>query len=259
MRPENKVRYILSDREKKKILKEMGIRKVITLPFDETFRTLSPEEFLHTVLLSRLFAGYAAAGFNYRFGYRAAGDTDFLRSFCRQHGIVCDIVEPVSVGGAVVSASAIRAMIASGDLKTAAALMGRPYSIEERVVKGRQIGRTINSPTINQFVPENRMLPANGVYISRTKIGGRFYRSITNIGSRPTVGAEGNVNAETHIIGFDKDLYGKIIRVELFLKIRGEKKFSGLTELKNQIQRDVLTAVKYFEENHLQDQTLMIK
>ncbi len=253
------IKYILTCREKRRILKEMGIKRIVTLEFNEKFMLLSPEEFVDEILVKDLHAGFVAAGFNYRFGHKASGDGEILKKLCAEKGVLCETLPPFSLAGQVVSATAIRSAILSGDVRSAAEMMGRFFVIDEIVEHGKEVGRLLNSPTINQRVSKEYILPRNGVYVSRTEIEGKYYRSVTNIGKRPTVDDSENINAETHIIGINLDLYGKRIRVELLEKIRDEQKYPGLEELKSQIQADISSSIKYFEQNHLQQIDDMIK
>ncbi len=238
--------------QKEQLLKAHGMRDVVFLDFDEVCG-MSAERFVKEVLIGILHAKAVVCGENYRFGKKAAGDVCLLKALGKTYGIDVFSMPLTSYQGEPVSASRIRAFVLEGKLDEVYKLLGRPYSIAEKVVYGKQLGRTIGIPTINQFPPARMILPAHGVYASRSLLGTRFYPSITNVGVRPTVDDGDAVNFETHIIGVQSHLYGQNIRVDLYDKIRGEIKFSDVNALKAQIMADILSSEeiykKYPEEN----------
>ena len=161
----------------------------------------------------------------------------------------------------MVSSTVIRRKISEGDVRAVIPMLGRPYSMTGEVVSGKQLGRTIGIPTANMLPQDHKLYPPAGVYASRIKIvegehAGhedpfRMYMGITNIGDNPTVNDNGNITIETNIFDFDRDIYGNIIKVELIQKIRGEKKFAGIEELKNQMSNDIDAAKKIIADSQL--------
>jgi len=181
---------------------------------------------------------HVSCGWNFRFSKNAGAGTDDLQRICSEYGIGVSIIPPVEMGGQAVSSTRIREAIRNGDILSANQMLGYDLTYQLEVVEGAKLGRTLGFPTINQIIPADCVLPKFGVYKSRVKIDENEYTGITNIGIKPTV-STGNVPLiETHIPGFNMDLYGQTVRVSLQKFIREEKKFSSLEELKTQIQSD---------------------
>lgn len=232
--------YLTDKDEKIKIFGSYGIDYVMFEEFDSV-RTMKPEDFVRDILVSKLNCVKAVCGFNFRFGFMGTGDSNTLSSL-----IDTVIVPPVEIYGEPVSSTRIRSAIESGNMMLARKMLGRGYSIILKVIGGNRLGRTIGVPTINQIFPNGKAIPKNGVYITRTVIENKVYRSITNIGTRPTVsGSSEHIICETHIINFDGDLYGKNICVEFCDYRRNERKFDSLDELKNVIALDIKAAWEY--------------
>lgn len=219
-----------------KILEELGVEVVIRETFDDDFKNTLYGEFVRDYLKERYNAEAVFAGENYRFGKNAQGDWEKLKEECQKNEIKAIIVPCLSVDG-VVSSSRIRELIAKGSVLDAAKLMGRPFSTEGVVVHGKGVGRKIGFPTANIEIPKGRVMPGEGVYLSKVKIGEREFYGITNIGAKPTVD-EKQKNIETHIHDFAGDLYGQQIEVEFLKRIRHIKRFDSLEELKAQLIED---------------------
>ena len=177
--------------------------------------------------------------------FSAIGNTPLfeLKSFGERFGFRVETVEDVVCGGEKVSSTLIRRLLAEGSTERANTLLGSPYTIMKTVSRGAQLGRTIGFPTANQLFDAGQLVPRYGVYASSTVIDGKSYLSMTDIGMKPTVDYGGTPLAETYIHGFSGDLYGSPLRVSLLRFIRPEMKFSSLDELKEQIDRDVQTAL----------------
>lgn len=199
--------------------------------------SLSPEEFIDEILVKGYGVTALCCGFNYRFGKGASGDVALLRGLCSERGIKLTVCPQVDFENEPISSTRIRQCLREGDIPSANAMLGRRFSYNFEVVHGDKRGRTLGSPTINQFFSPNFTVPQYGVYASVTVIDGKQYSSVTNIGIRPTIGSS-EKRSETNIIGYDGDLYGKNIEVALVKKIRGEKQFSSLEELSRQIASD---------------------
>lgn len=228
--------HIATFEDKCRILEHLGIENLIVPPF-EAIRDYSPEVFFHEVLLERLGAKLISCGENYRFGKDAAGSADTLRELCVGSQTQCKVVLPVTYEGKIISSSRIRRCLGEGAIDKAGAMLGRLFSYQFEVVGGRHLGRTLGTPTINQYFPENFLIPRYGVYASVSKIEGRNYHSVTNIGIKPTVGSEKPLS-ETWIPEFSGDLYGQSIRVSLVAFVRDECKFHSVEELKAAILQD---------------------
>lgn len=231
-----KKELIMTVEDKKSTLKTMGIDEVLTLEFNAV-KGMEPQEFL-LFLWDKYRPQLISCGFNYRFGKDAKGDTEFLKQFCDQKGIKLCVSGSVKCEGETVSSSLIRNLLKNGDIEKANRLLTVPFSFESEVIKGHQRGRTIGFPTVNQKYPEELVNLKFGVYKTRVLFDGEEYVGITDIGVKPTF-LNDFVISETYIKDFNGDLYGKKIRIEPIAYIREEKKFSGLEELKEQINEDL--------------------
>ena len=228
--------------ERKSLMERLyGVDEVLTLPFDAAFAAMPWDVFL-TQLAETYHACHIVAGFDFRFGADGVGDAMRLRAFCASHSIGCDIIDQVTIDDIKVSSSHIRTLILDGNLAEAERFLGHPHYMELSVLPGNRVGRTIGAPTINHIPAANVVLPPYGVYATTTVIDGVSYRSVTNLGVRPSVSDDGEVSVETHILDFDGDLYGKILPLTFRFKIRDERKFSSLDALRAQIKKDMQTA-----------------
>ncbi len=225
---------LMAPGEKKKRLRAMGI-KPIELDFNSV-KDLPAEEFLNNIL-KEYNPGIISCGFNFRFGKKAAGDVKLIERFCSENNITFLPLEPVNYMDESVSSTRIRRALKMGDMRSVKAMLSRCFSFEGEIVHGDERGRTIGFPTVNQFYPKELVTPRFGVYLSVTVIDKVPYKSITNIGIRPTFKTD-EVMAETHILDFEGDAYGKTIRVILTDFIRDEVKFNSLEELKAALERD---------------------
>lgn len=234
---EKKGNCIITYEQKAELFEEVGADFLYAPDFGE-IKDFSAREFVEKILKDRLCAAYVVCGYDFRFGRGGEGNPDILSALCHEHGIACEVVPPVRIGGEIVSSTEIRRLIRLGEIEKANRLLGYELSYELPVVKGNEIGRTIGFPTINQKIPDYMVSPKNGVYKSWTTVDGKTYRSITNIGVKPTVTDRGEVVTETHIIGFHGDLYGKTVKISLRGYLRGERKFESLSALKAQLSYD---------------------
>lgn len=229
--------------ERCELIRELyGIEDIIVKEFTSEYASLSCENFFEKIILNELNAGYVVAGFDFRFGKGGSGDGETLRSLCEKNGIGCEIIGAVMHGGEAVSSSRIRECIKRGDVAQAAELLGHYHCRISTVERGRRIGTEIGFPTVNQPMSGNICIPKYGVYATRVTIGEKNYFGVTNVGIAPTVTDAGIPRAETNILGFDGDLYGKRIKVEFLGFIREEKKFASKEELSKQIAADTETA-----------------
>ena len=228
--------------EKLDLFRRAGIEVVYAADFPD-LSGLSPERFVSEVLIGALNVSVSVCGFNFRFGARAAGDSETLVRLMRAAGRDAEVIAPTVLDGAVVSSSAIRALLSAGDAEKAAKMLGRPFSYVGAVEHGRGYGHTEGIPTVNLPIAPHLALPRRGVYRSRVSFeGGENYPAVSNVGVRPTFGGE-TVNCESYLLDYTGgDLYGKTARVELLGFLRDEKKFDSPEELYKQIERDVAAA-----------------
>ena len=235
------VRNIMYQEEKIALIEKLGVDYLFNIEFTRQIQTMEPAAFIEELLAGRLKAAEIFCGFNYRFGYKAAGNIRFLREEGKKLGFKVNVIEPVIIDGEVVSSTLIRGLIRSGDVDECCKFLGRNYDIGGEVVVGNRLGRKIGFPTSNIMIDENMVTPPNGVYITYCIYNGVKYPSVTNVGVKPTVGVY-KKNMETHIFNFDKELYGKMIRVEFLQKTRDEQKFESVEALSRQITDDCITA-----------------
>lgn len=233
---------ILLENERARILDEMGADILVSPRFEDICR-MSGEEFVEEILCRKLNAQKVACGYNYRFGRDAKCDAATLKMLCEQRKIECVTVPEVRCDDVAVSSSVVRRALLRGDIDLVNRLLGRRYGYQIEVSHGRQLGRELGAPTINQVFPEGLLLPRFGVYASITYTGENDapQYAVTNIGVKPTVGSEVPLS-ETWIPEFSGDLYECSVRVELLHFIRAEQRFDSLEVLKNAIQRDAACA-----------------
>ena len=237
------VKYIYGRKLKVKLLRSCGIKTLLIARFDDV-RDMSGEEFVQEILVNELNAAYVCCGRDFRFGKNASCTADDLRRFGEMYGFSVNIAEDVVADEETVSSSRIRTLLHNGNVAGANALLGEPYMISGKVIHGLELGRTIDVPTANQLFFPDQLLPRFGAYASRTETGGRIYRSVTDIGLKPTVKYAGLPLAETHIIGFSGDIYGQDITVRLDRFLRPEQAFESIDVLKAQIKADIAAAVR---------------
>ena len=235
----NGVEWLLSKELKREMIESLGVKYIYSPDF-MNFKNLSAEEFVELVLCDKLTARFVICGEDFRFGKYAAGDVNELDRLCRKRGITVNVVPPViETQGVRISSTMIRQLIKDGKIEEANQLLGYQYQMKMPVAYGQQIGRTINFPTINQYLSKKQVVPKFGVYASKVEFMGRVYRGVTNIGMKPTVGNTSVPLAETYIVGFDGDLYGETVKLSLVSFIRQEKKFDSIDELAERIKLDV--------------------
>lgn len=230
--------FLYPTEQKCSLLKECGMQRIYHPPFADICG-MEGEEFVQKILVQRFSAAYVCCGKDFRFGRKAAWNVQDLQKFGAQCGFAVRIAEDVLHNGRPVSSSRIRAHLLNGEIAQANMLLGSPYTIEQTVTHGAQLGRTIGFPTINQVFAEGQLVPKFGVYASETVVDGVTYPSLTNVGRKPTVRYDGLPLAETYIIGFAGDVYGKQLPVSLRRFLRPEMKFDSIEALTAQMQRDL--------------------
>ena len=246
LRPDRAPRMIETLAQRLAGFERMGMDAALVLRFDRALSLVSAEDFIDRILAGGLRAGAILVGANFRFGHRGAGDVRLLSEYGKRDGLEVEIVAPVEVGGRIVSSTAIREEVESGDVAGAISLLGREFSLTGEIRAGAGRGRTILFPTLN-MAPEQELLPKLGVYATECSVGGKLYASVTNVGTRPTFNGTG-VTVESHLFDFSESLAGARMEVRFHERIRDERKFSGVEELRAQIARDIETARKFFSE-----------
>ncbi len=232
VRPEAAPKLLTSLEVKADLIAGLGVSELVVIPFDERFAQQTPQEFIDQVLVGRLQATHVSVGENFRFGHRAAGDTDTLRADGRFETRVADLVE---LDGEIVSSSHIRGLILAGDVELAARYLGEPFQFRGEVVHGDRRGRELGYPTAN-IVPDDALVcPGHGVYVARTEDA----CAAVSVGVRPTFGTGRALLLEAYLIDRDVDLYGKTLRLEFLRRLRGERRFESVPSLVDQMRHDV--------------------
>jgi riboflavin kinase/FMN adenylyltransferase len=246
LRPETAPMRLSTNTQRMEWFNALGLEAVVVLPFTLDLARLTPEEFVDQILLRDLHVRAVLVGENFRFGHRQAGDVKCLTELGAKQGFAVVIVPPVVFRGEIVSSTIIRREVASGDVAHAARLLGRPFVLTGEVVTGTGTGRRFTFPTLN-LAPEQELLPARGVYVTRTCLDGEphSHRSVTNIGMRPTFNGS-SLTVETHLLDTQLATAPKRLEVRFWKRLREEKKFTGPEELRAQIAADIARANKFF-------------
>jgi len=221
---------------KYQLFEKLGVDVVLELVFTPELAALSPTQFLDTLCQHCKVAGISV-GANWRFGKGGSGNADFLQHEAQKRGFRAVVSNMLVNGNSTVCSSLIRSLLKEGKMKCAASLLGRPYSIYGPVEHGQQLARKLGFPTANIELPKGGVIPGYGVYKTRTRIDGKVYPSITNVGGKPTVEKDAEL-IETHIEGNFGDLYGKTIEIDFIKFIRDIKRFDSIEELKCQLEQD---------------------
>src|SRR5229473_3242713 len=246
LRPESAPLRLSTNAQRMDWFSVVGLEAAVVLPFTMALAKISPQEFVELILVRDLHVRSVLVGENFRFGHKQAGDVHLLQELGRKHGFQVIIIPPVVDHGEVVSSTLLRRKIAGGDVTHAARLLGRPFALTGEVVSGTGTGRRFTFPTLN-LAPEQELLPARGVYITRVCLDGenRSHRSVTNIGMRPTFNGS-SLSVETHLLDTQLAATPKRLEVRFWKRLREEKKFSGPEELRAQIASDIARANKFF-------------
>jgi riboflavin kinase / FMN adenylyltransferase len=253
--PDQAPTRLTSLREKLELLAQSGIDQVHVRRFDYDFARIAPEEFIRNVLVDGLGVRWLLVGDDFRFGARRQGDVAMLREAGGQHGFEVAQMQSFSVDGIRVSSTAVRERLARGDMIGAARLLGRPYSISGRVVRGDGIGKMLGFPTANVQMKHNRP-PLAGIFVVDVLgLGELPLEGVASLGVRPTVNAGGVPVLEVYLFDFARDIYGRHLRVRFLHKLREEEKYADLETLKHQIARDVDDARRFFSHRGRSDHT----
>lgn len=224
-------------KEKIRVLKELGIKTIYLIQFDKNLMELSPEDFVKKILIERLKTKLICVGFDYKFGYQASGNVDLLNKLGQKYEFKTVVIDPI-YRDKIVSSTEIRSLIKKGNIEEANNMLGRKYSITGKVVDGNKIGHKLGFPTANLEFYDNYLIPKSGIYETAIVLDGKSYIGATSIGINPTFKNYG-FKVETHILDFNKNIYGKELRLEFVRFIRDEKKFSNVEDLKKGIDKDI--------------------
>lgn len=242
---DGRIEMLMTDKEKAKLIDSLGVDYLYSPDFND-MKSLAPEVFVRDVLKGFLDCRYAVCGTDFTFGKGAAGKAEDLAALGKKYGIEVRVMDQLLYEGGVISSTEIRRLIRSGGISGANEMLGYRYGYVAEVEHGYERGRTWSFPTINQKIPKGLVLPKFGVYCSKVLIDGKWYSGVTNIGVKPTVNVETAPLAETFIIGYEGDLYGRELELRLYEFVRPERKFDSFDELKAEIGRNTEFTKKYF-------------
>jgi len=243
LKPGKPLARLMTTSEKLSALKTLGVEFVLVAPFDQKLASLSPADFFQTYLQRGLNAKSVHVGFDFRFGNAREGNVEKLGQLCTAAGVHLGVLKAFERQGTRISSSSIRKLIGDGRIAEAGKLLGRPYWVTGQVTTGDHRGESLGFPTANINVPSEKQLPGRGVYLTRVEWQKQWFRSVTNVGVRPTfhAGEERSV-VECHVIDFKARLYDEFLKIEFYDRIRDEMKFSDVNALKEQIAKDVAYA-----------------
>jgi riboflavin kinase/FMN adenylyltransferase len=241
LRPQAAPRLLTSTAHKVRLIESLGCSHLVLQPFDHEFAAQPPEAFIEALVAAGKPLHMVCVGHNWGFGKGRAGNVPMLRKLGEKLGFETLEIEPVLVDGELVSSTRIRGAIEEGDFDEARRALGRDYTILGTVVQGAGLGRKIGFPTMN-LATHNEQFPPDGVYAVEALVRGESLRAVANIGVRPTVEKQGERLLEVHLIDYSGDCYGEDVEIRFAGYLRGEKKFNGLSELQEQIGRDVAEA-----------------
>ena len=246
LRPDSGLKLLTPTAEKLRLLESTGVDAVLLLPFGRDLSLMTPRQFAERILKKKVHAREVHEGFNFRFGHQAAGDVNMLSDFGREMGFEVKVYPEMSLRGEPVSSSHIRKLISEGRVSRARHLLARPFCILSTPGRGRGYGSKYTVPTIN-LARYEELVPKDGVYISCTRVGTETFESVTNVGNRPTFGAD-SFAVESHLLNFHPIELTPETEVEIsFLdRLRDEIKFPSVEALREQIARDLRTARRYF-------------
>jgi riboflavin kinase / FMN adenylyltransferase len=237
VRPDKAPALLMTKAQKLEAIADAGVQGAAIVRFTAELSHWDPEMFVRTVLVDWLHVAEVWVGANFLFGRNRSGNFSMLRLLGSRYGFKAEKIDPVRYKDFVVSSTRIRRLVGEGRVDEAGALLGHQYYLDGTVTGGDQRGRTLGFPTAN-LCGENELLPPHGVYATTTRIGEVVHASVTNVGTRPTVEASGRTVVETHIFKLDRDLYGQAIRVGFVQRLRDERAFESLDQLRAQIDAD---------------------
>lgn len=224
--------------EKLALLQHYGVDVTVVYPFSQNFADLEAEDYISRILCSQLKTSHLVIGYDHRFGKGRSGDINSLKAYAETGNYKVEEISAQDIDNIAVSSTKIRKALEDGNLKSAQEFMGHAYVLEAEVVHGKKLGRTLGYPTANLDVPEDKIVPKNGVYFVRVLVLQNWYYGMMNIGTNPTTDVDRKTKCEVNIFDFDADIYNKRIRIEFIKRLRDEKKFDSLTELVQAIDND---------------------
>lgn len=248
LQPNFDIKLLHSIDERQVVLSQFGLDDVVITKFTKEFANLSAEDYVKQILVDELNAKHIIIGYDHHFGKNRTANIDDLKIYGKKYGFTVEEISAQDIEDVAVSSTKIRQSLLEGDIETANSYLGYPYFISGKVIKGKGIGKTLNFPTANVDPQETyKLIPKDGVYVVKSVMDGVTVFGMMNIGKNPTFEGE-KQSIEVHFFDLNKDLYDKIIKVEILNYLRDECKFKTVSFLKVQLQNDKMNAVKYIEK-----------
>lgn len=246
---QTQIKVLTTNEEKMHMFEQLGIDYLIECPFTEEVMCMEAEKFIEKVV-KQLHVKCFVVGEDSRFGHNRRGDHKMLKQYADTYGYEVLVIEKMKEKSRDISSTFVREEVMAGNMEIANHLLGYCYFVTGEVLHGNHIGSTrLGIPTINQIPPEEKLLPPNGVYVTEVFVGEQKYHGITNVGCKPTIEGKNPVGVETHLLEFAEDVYGKVVTVEFLTRVREERKFQSIEELKEQMQNDIAFGRAYFNRN----------
>ncbi|WP_407942448.1 bifunctional riboflavin kinase/FAD synthetase [Mesoflavibacter sp. CH_XMU1404-2] len=235
--------------EKKDILKQFGISNLVIKEFTKEFSRLTAEDFVKNILVDHLKAKHIIIGYDHHFGRNRNANIEDLKQFGKDFDFEVEEISKQDINDVAVSSTKIRAALQEGDIKTANTYLGYNFMLTGKVIDGKKLGKTINYPTANLYIKETyKLIPKHGVYVVKSNIDNKDVFGMMNIGYNPTVNGK-HQTIETHFFDFNKNLYGKNLKIELLQRLRDEQKFSSVEELQSQLHIDKKNALEFIKSH----------
>ncbi|MBI2269227.1 MAG: bifunctional riboflavin kinase/FAD synthetase [Bacteroidetes bacterium] len=246
---DNELKLLNTQEEKIRLLEKQGIDHLIIYPFTKKFSRLSSVNFIRDILVNSIGTKKLVIGYNHHFGRNREGSFEHMKEYGPVYGFDVEEIPAQDIDNVEISSTKIRKALQAGDVRTANAFLGYSYTLTGKVIKGRQLGRTLGYPTANLSVSDKyKLIPANGIYVVEVNYGNKTYKGMMSIGLNPTVNSGKDRSIEVNILDFEKDIYGDDLTISFIDKIRDEEKFESLEKLKLQLGKDKQQTLKTFEK-----------
>lgn len=242
------LKLLNTQEEKISLLEKYGVDHLIVYPFTKSFSRLSSVNFIRDVLVNHLNTKKLVIGYNHHFGRNREGSFEHLKEYAPVYGFEVEEISAQDIDNVEISSTKIRSALQTGDVQTAAVFLGYSYSLTGKVIRGKQLGRTLGFPTANLAVADKyKLIPANGIYVVKVNYKNNFYKGMMSIGTNPTM--DGTCRTiEVNILNFDFDIYGEELTVSFIEKLRNEEKFDTIEKLKQQMEKDKKQTLEIFEK-----------
>lgn len=246
----NDLKLINTIDEKKQLLAETGLDHLVIEPFTLEFSRLTAKAYIEEYLINYLNAGVIIVGYDHRFGRNRKANIDDLKAFSKEYNFEVIEISKQDVDDVAISSTKIREAVQSGEIDLANRYLTKPFILTGKVVKGKQLGKSLGYPTANLLIEEDyKILPKEGVYVVRAEIDNTWYFGMMNIGHNPTIADGNHKSVETYFFDFEGNLYNQALQIQMLKRIRDEKKFNSVEELKSAMKNDEIFSRQYIDSN----------